>query len=372
MTPVREWSLGLAFLAQQLGRDLQRAARAAGGPEALWRMPSERLGALLRIEGDELAHAVRVRRGFDAVVEGARLERAGIAHVPLRSARYPERLAEIHDPPFGLFVRAPAGALDRLDERPVVAVVGSRRATAPGRRLAHDLAAELTRRGAVIVSGLAHGIDTAAHEGALSAGGTTVAVLGCGVDVRYPRRNAGLAERIAASGAIASEYWPGTPPAPWRFPARNRIVAGLAHATCVVEAGRRSGALITADFGLEAGRPVLAVPGWPGSVASEGTNALIRAGAAVLEEAADVVAELPDAAWRPVAASPPARPDGLAARVYEQLRCEPLRADQLSDRIDADAAGVAGALALLEVEGLVIRGDGRRYWAASRPGGAGC
>ncbi len=174
----------------------------------------------------------------------------------------------------------------------MVAIVGSRRATPQGLALARDLAAALVERGAVIVSGLAHGIDAAAHEGALRAGGTTVAVLGCGVDVPYPRRNRDLARRIRERGALVSEYWPGTPPAPWRFPARNRIVAGLAGAVAVVEAGRRSGALITADFALELGRPVLAVPGWPGAVASEGCNALLRAGAALLETAEDVIAEM--------------------------------------------------------------------------------
>ncbi len=215
----------------------------------------------------------------------------------------------------------------------------------------------------MVVSGLAHGIDAAAHEGALRAGGTTVAVLGCGVDVPYPRRNRDLAARILERGALVSEFWPGTPPAPWRFPARNRIVAGLAGAVAVVEAGRRSGALITADFALELGRPVLAVPGWPGALASEGCNALLRAGAALLEGAEDVRAEMPGAQWRAVAPARPPELDGLAGRIHERLAHEPMDAERLGAELEEDPAAVAGALALLEVEGVVVRGDGQRYWA---------
>ena len=217
-----------------------------------------------------------------------------------------------------------------------------------------------------MVSGLAHGIDAAAHEGALAAGGTTVAVLGSGVDVPYPRRNRELATRIVRGGMLASEYWPGTPPAPWRFPARNRIVAGLAHAVAVVEAGRRSGALITADFALEQGRPVLAVPGWPGAEASAGCNALLRAGAALLETADDVVAELPDHPFGPARPAGGAPPAGLAERVLALLRRQPMRADELAAALGAAAGPVAAALALLEVDGHAVRGEGQRFWAGAR------
>lgn len=367
------WALGLAWLAGELGRDLQRPARVAGGARALWRTTPTALGRALGAEGEVLATALRARSAFDAHAEREALARADIRHVARGEPAYPARLAQIHDPPFGLFARGADadGVLARVAEGPTVALVGSRRATAAGLRLAHDLAGELARRGAVIVSGLAYGIDAAAHEGALAAGGLTVAVLGSGVDAPYPRRNAPLAERIAGSGLLVSEYWPGTSPAPWRFPARNRIVAGMAQAAGVVEAGRRSGALITADFALELGRPVLAVPGWPGAASSEGANALLRAGAGLLEEAEDVVAELPEAPWRAAPGGSAPMPVGLAAHLYELLRTEPLRADGLVERTGAEAAAVAGALALLEVDGLVVRGEGQRFWAAPRAGGRG-
>jgi DNA processing protein len=370
MSGAADWSLGLARMAHTLGRDLQRAARAAGGPEQLWRADRAELGRLLRCAGAELDLAHRARARIDPAADDAWLAAAGIAHVGMGDPRYPPPLRQLPDPPFGLFVRGEAGpVMERLAGAPVVAVVGSRRATPQGAAFARALGAALAERGAVVLSGLAHGIDAAAHEGALAAGGVPVAVLGCGVDVAYPRRNRDLARRICVEGALVSEYWPGTAPAPWRFPARNRIVAGMAGGIAVIEAGRRSGALITADFALELGRPVLAVPGWPGARESEGCNGLLRAGAALLESVEDVTAELPAAPW---GAPPPVVPphlDGLALRVHEQLTREPMAADRLADELGEDAAAIAAALALLEVEGLAVRGEGQRFWAAPSCGG---
>ncbi|MGD9571704.1 MAG: DNA-processing protein DprA [Thermoleophilia bacterium] len=367
MSAPPDWPLGLARLAAALGRDLQRPARRAGGPLALWSARGAAFARALGLGGPELTAARRERRGIDPAADRRALAAAGIHHAGMGEDAYPAALYDLHDPPFGLFVRAadPSGVLARLVEGPAVAVVGSRRATAAGLAFARELGAGLAARGAVVVSGLAHGIDAAAHEGALRVGGVTVAVLGCGVDVPYPRRNRALAERVVTEGALVSEYWPGTPPAPWRFPARNRIVAGLAGAVAVVEAGRRSGALITADFALELGRPVLAVPGWPGTAAAEGGNGLLRAGAALLESADDVVAEMPHPGWAADAPGAAAMvPGGLAGRVHALLAHEPAVADALAAALGEDPAAVARALALLEVEGLVVRGEGQRWWAA--------
>ena len=202
------------------------------------------------------------------------------------AADYPPLLAELHDPPTRLYLRG--GPVEILS-RPAVAVVGARSCSAYGAQVARDLARALAAAGAVVVSGMARGIDGEAHRGALAAGGPTVAVLGCGIDRDYPRAHAVLASRIAEGGAVVSEYPPGVEPAPWRFPARNRIVAGLAAATVVVEARERSGALITADFALELGREVFAVPGEITSGLSKGTNDLIRQGATPLLAAQDVL-----------------------------------------------------------------------------------
>src|SRR5581483_9401949 len=182
-------------------------------------------------------------------------------------------------PPPGLFLRGRADP-DVL-ARPAVAIVGARACSGYGASVARSLGRELARAGLVVVSGLARGVDAEAHRGALDGGGPTVAVLGCGIDRDYPALHAELASAIAGGGLIVSEYPPGVQPAPWRFPARNRIVAGLAAVTVVVEARERSGALITADLALEEGREILAVPGEVTSALSAGTNSLLRAGASV-------------------------------------------------------------------------------------------
>ena len=280
------WEIGLARWSHLLGRDLQLPSRRAGGPERLWRASSSELAILLRLS---VAEARRLAASRFA---------GGPPHVARRDPRFPEMLASIPDPPFVLFCRDGVDAgLRAVRSSPAVAVVGSSRAHDRSLAFARDLGNGLAARGGGGGSGLARGIDAAAHRGALDADGITIAVLGSGPDVIYPRGNAGLADAImAGGGSILSEYWPGTRPARWRFPARNRIIAGLAQAAVVVEAAERSGALITADFALECGRTVLATPGAPWSERHTGCNALIRSGAAVCEGVDDVLAELAGAA----------------------------------------------------------------------------
>ena len=231
-------------------------------------------------------HFAAFKASFDEESYLRDLERRGLRWLARSDAAFPPRLRSIHDPPPGVFVRG-AGSLEVLSE-PAVAVVGARSCSEYGAHVARALARELAAAGVVIVSGLARGIDGWAHRGALERGGHTVAVLGCGIDRDYPRAHAALAAQLAETGLIVAEYPPGVAPAPWRFPARNRIVAGLSLATVVVEARVRSGALITADLALEEGREVLAVPGEITSPLSKGTNALLRLGATPVTAAADV------------------------------------------------------------------------------------
>jgi DNA processing protein len=271
-------------------------------------------------------------------------------------AAYPRRLLDLAEPPETLYLREPGdGArLAALLARPVVSIVGTRRASEAGAAFARRLARTLATAGVTVVSGLARGIDAAAHVGALEGGGPTVAVLGCGVDRDYPRANAALAARIVATGCVVAEYPPGTPPAPWRFPARNRIVAALGDAVCVVEAARRSGALITAHDALELGREVLAAPAAPWHELGAGSNGLLRDGAGVLADAADVLVALgldPGAAQagEELAISDPAR------RVLAAVRRAPATAEVLAVRVGVPAAGVGAALAELELAGLVVR-----------------
>ena len=200
---------------------------------------------------------------------------------------YPGLLAAIHDPPPQLWIRGEADV--GLLSRTAVGVVGARACSSYGRTVARSLARDLAAAGVIVVSGMARGVDGEAHRGALEGGGATVAVLGCGIDRDYPAAHAELARRICETGLIVSEYEPGVEPAPWRFPARNRIISGLSRAIVVVEARERSGALITVDFALEQGRDVLVVPGEVTSALSPGSNALLRLGAAPALSVDDVL-----------------------------------------------------------------------------------
>ena len=266
---------------------------------------------------------------------------------------YPRLLAQIPDPPPRLWLRGEADVV--LLDRPALAIVGARTCSGYGRSVARLLASESAAAGAVVLSGLARGIDGEAHRGAIATG-TTVAVLGCGVDRDYPAAHAELARAIVASGGlVVSEYEPGVEPAPWRFPARNRIIAGLALATVVVEARERSGALITADFALEDGREVLAVPGEITSALSDGTNALLRLGATPATCTADVLEAIG-------LASPEKRdlvPDDPAARaVLAALDQGGTTLDELGRAAALTAGELAAALAFLELAGAVSIEDG--------------
>jgi DNA processing protein len=294
----------------------------------------------------------RFAKRFDEGAYRARLAELGVRWLDRDARDFPRSLSAIFDPPVGLFVRGDE-ALALLD-RPAVALVGARSCSSYGAHVARTFARELAAAGLVVVSGLARGVDGEAHRGALQAGGTTVAVLGCGIDRDYPAAHAELARRIAASGLVVSEYGPGVEPAPWRFPARNRIISGLAAATVVVEARARSGALITADLALEEGREVLSVPGEITSALSEGTNRLLRAGATPATSAADVLEVF---GLEPA----PARAAALGADaelVLARVREAPCGVDELARALQLDAGRLAAALAELELAGAVSEAAG--------------
>ena len=283
-------------------------------------------------------------RSFDRSAYEQRLARAGFRFVGRSSPFYPALLRAVHDPPPGLFVRG--GADLELLGRPAVAIVGARACSGYGAAAARTLARDVARAGLVVVSGLARGVDAEAHRGALEAGTPTVAVLGCGIDRDYPAAHAELARRIAETGLIVSEYAPGIEPAPWRFPARNRIVAGLAAATAVVEARERSGALITADLALEEGREVFAVPGEITSALSAGTNALLKLGASPLTCADDILSCFGLEA------------DAVVRVDSALLDLLPASADELVRRTGRTAADIARELVELELAGAAAVHDG--------------
>jgi DNA processing protein len=261
------------------------------------------------------------------------------------------------------------------DDALAIAVVGSRRATAYGLHAAESLAGDLAARGMTVVSGLARGIDTAAHRGALDAGGRTIAVLGSGIDVIYPPENRSLALEIEARGALLSQFAPGTAPRPWNFPARNRILAGLALGVVVVEAGERSGALITASFAADLGREVFAVPGRVTDAMSAGPLRLLQDGAKLVRDWADVVQELPEH-WRRALrvpsttfrASPQPSDRTPEGRVLALLAVdEPRQIDELIGCGIADASQLSAALVALEIGGWARQLPGQRWVAARGP-----
>jgi DNA processing protein len=287
-----------------------------------------------------------------------------ITHLVPSDPRYPALLASIPSPP-SLDVRGTLETADAL----AIAIVGSRQATAYGLEVAGTLAAELAARGVTIVSGLARGIDTAAHRGALEAGGRTLAVLGHGITRVYPPENRALADAIAGRGALLSQFPPTLGPLPYHFPARNRTLAGLALGVVVVEAAERSGALITAGLAGDLGREVFAVPGRITSPASRGTNGLIRDGAMLVGHWTDIVAELGEP-WRSMIdgaetmASDAARPapGSDEARMLELLSVdEAQHIERLIARAGVDAARAGTALIALELAGWARQLSGQRW-----------
>jgi DNA processing protein len=291
-------------------------------------------------------------RAFDADAFLAQLATKGVRWIGRSDPHFPSRLRSIHDPPPGLFVRGSAPL--QILERTSVAIVGARSCSDYGAHVARSFADELARAGVVVVSGLARGVDGWSHRGAIDGHGATIAVLGCGIDRDYPQAHAVLAARIAETGHIVSEYPPGVPPAPWRFPARNRIVAGLANATVVVEARERSGALITADLALEEGREVFAVPGEITSALSAGANGLLRAGATPATSAADILVALgiePRTSAAPVLSV-------AAEAVLAALGSGATTADEVAQNTRLPAPAVSAALLELELAGAIRESAG--------------
>lgn len=312
--------------------------------------------ALARHVGEQLAD--RILADADAVAVERCLawaSGAGNAIVTLADAAYPPQLLEIPDPPALLYVR---GEL-RLLARPGLAIVGSRNATPQGVTNAENLARGFSAAGLTIVSGLALGIDAAAHRGALGEAGSTIAVLGTGIDVMYPPRNAKLGEEIAERGALVSEFPLGTPPVTSNFPRRNRIISGLARGVLVVEAAISSGSLITARAAAEQGRDVFAVPGSIHSPLSKGCHALIKEGAKLVETVQDVLGELQPAPTS--ASSAPVTNDAL----LDHMGYDPCNVDILCERSGLTADKVSAILLQLELAGRVTSLPGGRYQRVS-------
>ncbi|HUL71557.1 MAG TPA: DNA-processing protein DprA [Vicinamibacterales bacterium] len=300
----------------------------------------------------------RIARAWHVAGEALRAGRAAdLTPVPWGVGAYPDLLRQLPDPPLLLWVRGDVTALSQ----PAIAVVGSRAATPASLTVARALGRDLANAGLVVVSGMARGVDAAAHEGALEAGGRTVAVLGCGADRVYPSEHRALARRIAASGAVVSELPPGMLPLPHHFPLRNRIISGLSVAVVVVEASMHSGSLITARAALEQGRDVLAVPGGVTSGRHQGCHALIKDGARLVETVEDILEEV---GWQRAPAVPHALPSkSLQISELEGTMAvgEPYSVDELAARTRRTTPGLLTELSALELAGRIARLPGGSY-----------
>jgi len=354
-------------MTEGIGPVLARRLLAVFGlPQGIWQADQEALRAVA-----PAAVAVRLlstpterqRERIAATLAWAQV--SGQSVITLADANYPPGLLQIADPPLLLYVRGNPALLAAN----ALAVVGSRNATAQGVQHAGRFSEELSWAGITIVSGLALGIDAAAHAGGLAGPGSTVAVIGTGVDLDYPQRNRALAQRIAEGGCIVSEYALGTPPLAANFPRRNRLISGLSRAVLVVEAAARSGSLITARMAAEQGRDVFAIPGSIHAPLSKGCHQLIRQGAKLVETTQDILDELPD--W-PSLPKQQAVVPATSSRVMEELDAtsqhlllslghDPVDADTLAQRCGLDAAALAGSLLTLELQGWVELLPGARY-----------
>lgn len=266
----------------------------------------------------------------------------------------PRLLSQIVDPPPVLWVRGSTACFDQ----PAVAIVGSRAGSSYALAVAERLAADLAAHGVVVVSGLARGVDAAAHRGALEARGASIAVLGCGADRVYPAEHAPLAAALTESGAILSEFAPGTPPRPEFFPRRNRIISAISRAVVVIEAGEKSGSLITARCALEQGRDVLAVPGSILSGRNRGGHALLKDGARLVESADDILEEIGLKSAVPIQAGTPPPDDPVLASLWDG---EPVDVDEISAHSGVPVAGLLPRLLELELRGMVRRAGGGRF-----------
>ena len=317
------------------------------------------------------ARNIKDFRGWEqARAELAKAEREGVSIVTCEDPEYPERLRRIYDPPPLLYIK---GSLDTADIP--VAVVGSRNASPYGRYVTEKLSRELAQRGATVVSGLARGIDTCAHRGALAARGRTIAVMGCGIDVIYPPENRKLHGEIASNGAVVTEFAFGTEPDRPHFPARNRIISGLSLGVLIVEAGEKSGSLITARCALEQNREVFAVPGSIDLPGSRGTNRLLRQGAKLVETVEDILEEILPQLERPnvteerFARTKSAQQDrpGREALTDNESRLlgfiteKPQDADTLIKRTGLAAAEALSLLLSLELKGYIVQLPGKRF-----------
>ena len=353
--------IGLNLITVLTPRRLETLLGRFESPEAIWKAPEKELATVPGISS--VVSSIVQQRDEKAIDEElARCTKLGVEVVTILDSYYPSLLRQIEAPPSVLYMKGKK----KVETTRTICVVGTRRSSRYGRSVAERLAFDLAAAGLIVVSGLALGIDAAAHKGALDSNGHTVAVLGSGLARIYPPSNRKLGEKVGQTGTLMSEYPLNTGPAKWTFPQRNRILSGMSRGVVVVEAPRRSGALITARLALEQGREVFAVPGNVTSTGSDGTNALIKDGAKLVESADDVISEFPDlnaivGSRGVTGSSDSVSLSGVEKRVYDLVGLEPAHVDDIIARGGLTPSEVAQALFALQLKNLIEEVEGRRY-----------
>jgi DNA processing protein len=331
-------------------------------PEAIFQAPMKEL---MEVEGLGMKAAGEIKKGpheQSVKKELALLEKSGARVITLKDPVYPSRLRDIYDPPCLLYLK---GELKEGDEL-AVSIVGSRKTTPYGRWVTEKISQDLVRHGVTIVSGMARGVDSVAHMGALSGGGRTIAVLGCGVDVVYPPENRNLFPRIVEQGAVLSEFPMGSPPEGSHFPKRNRIISGLSIGVVVIQASSDSGSLITANYALEQGRDVFAIPGNVGAEGSRGTNRLIKDGAKLVESSEDILEEILPQWKREKEGEEEVKPRGPELTeeekaLYGMLSENPVHIDAMIRESGFDPGKVSSLLLTMELKGLIAQWPGKCF-----------
>lgn len=326
-----------------------------GGPEEVLRQTTKEANRISDVRNIRLPEVQKIDEvGKSCKLQIEKLTGMGVDIVTFLDPHYPSSLKEIADPPPILFVRGKKEVLSNC----CIAIVGSRASTSYGRKTAVSFSRRLALAGVTVVSGLALGIDSQAHLGAIEAGGNTIGVLGCGIDIVYPKQNRELFDQVVDNGAIVTEYPLGTMPEAFRFPARNRIISGLSEGVLVVEAAKKSGSLITAQLALDEGREVFAVPGQIDSCKSEGTHWLLQQGAKLVVSENDIIedlcllpAKLQSKEYHSVDTSPVL--DTEVSQLYNYIEPYPLSRDELLERSGINISEFSEFLLILELEGLV-------------------
>lgn len=329
-----------------------------GSAQEVWLAPEEELFRLNPFLGNKIVREILKNRQTEVLDRvKRRLSSSDFRIITLMDNEYPDLLKETYDPPPVLYCKG----IPIKNSSPAISIVGSRRSTGYGRQMAEKLGYELASAGVTVVSGLARGIDAMAHYGALRAKGATIGVLGCGIDRVYPSENKKLFTSMEEKGGIITEYPPGTSPLAGNFPARNRIISGMTNGVLVIEAGTRSGALITVDFALEQGRDVYALPGNINVAQSSGTNNILKEGAKLVTDVNDILEDLGIDQENPEAHSPSVQLDFFETQVYNALQEGERHLEELSKDTKMDIQKLNSVLTMLEIKGIVKQMPGKIF-----------